>query len=629
VTRRDRLTARSQAAFAEAVRHHQDGRLAEAEALYRSVLAAHPRHADSLHLLGVLAHQAGRHAAAVALIDAAIAIDAEAPVYFCNLGNALQAAGRLDDAIAAYRNALALQPGYPEVSCNLGIALLGCGEIDAAADTLTGAIAQQPNMAEAHNALGNALVALGRIEAAIGSYRRAVAHRPGYADALSNLGAALRDAGDPEGAVTCFRRALAADPALAAAGLNLGIALRRLGRLDDAEAAARAAVARAPELPEAHDSLGSVLADQGRLEAAADSFRHALQLRPAYAAAQDNLGTVLKEMGRVEAAIDCFRAAVATQPDLANAHHNLAMALLATGAMAEAWPEYEWRWRTPRMAAAARAFAQPQWRGEPAAGRTLLIHAEQGFGDSIQFCRYATLAAAGGWRVILEAPPTLVRLLRGLDGVAQVIARGDALPAFDLQCPMLSLPLAFGTTLETIPASVPYLHADAAAADTWAGRLGTGALRVGLAWAGSPATIADRRRSIPPALLAPLLDVAGVELFSLQKTPDPAADPRIRDVMAEMGDFADTAALVANLDLVIAVDTAVAHLAAALGRPVWLLDRFDPDWRWLLGRQDSPWYPTLRIYRQPAPGDWHNVIAAVAADFAKTARRQFSSSLSQ
>jgi hypothetical protein len=275
---------------------------------------------------------------------------------------------------------------------------------------------------------------------------------------------------------------------------------------------------------------------------------------------------------------------------------------------------------------ARRSFAQPQWRGEESAGRILLIHAEQGFGDTLQFCRYATLAAERGLRVVLEAQSPLVRLLQGLPGVDRVIARGEALPAFDLHCPMLSLPLALGVTLENIRRFEPYLHADPAQAATWRTRLAemTGPVpRIGLVWAGNPRNhlrglaAVDRRRSLAPNLLAPIFNVPGLRLLSLQKDGPlaPVEFPLI-DFMHEMQDFADTAALIANLDLVISVDTAVAHLAAALGKPVWLLDRYDACWRWFTGRRDSPWYPTLRLYRQPQPGDWDQVLAEVISDLA-------------
>jgi hypothetical protein len=332
----------------------------------------------------------------------------------------------------------------------------------------------------------------------------------------------------------------------------------------------------------------------------------------------------LKELGQLDEAAACYRKVLALEPQHPEAHCNLGIVLLAQGQLAEGWTEHEWRWQTPQLIAARRDFAQPQWRGEPALGSTLLIQAEQGFGDTIQFCRYAKLAAARGLRVTLEVQPSLVRLLLGMQGVDRVIGRGEALPAFDLHCPMLSLPSALGLTLMNLPGFEPYLHADPAQVAAWSMRLPKmigAAPRIGLAWAGNPRShsrglaAVDRRRSLSPRRLAPLFKVRGLHFFSLQKGgPLAPVEFQLTDVMEEMQDFADTAALIANLDLVISVDTAVAHLAAALGKPVWLLDRFDACWRWFTGRRDSPWYPSLRIYRQPQSGDWETVLTEVTRD---------------
>ncbi|HTJ90248.1 MAG TPA: glycosyltransferase family 9 protein [Acidocella sp.] len=300
------------------------------------------------------------------------------------------------------------------------------------------------------------------------------------------------------------------------------------------------------------------------------------------------------------------------------------MALLAQGNMEMGWEEYEWRWKTRHLLSEQRKFSQPQWHGERADGQTLLIHAEQGFGDTLQFCRYAPLAAARGLRVILEVQKPLLRLLRGLPGIDLVIAHGDQLPPFDLHSPLLSLPRAFGTRLESIPNEVPYLHAEAVAAAHWRTRLDQIANqgpKIGIVWAGRPYNHSsslmaiDRRRSMSPEFLAPLFEISGLKFFSLQKSgPGASGAFPLIDLMKEVDDFADTAALVTNLDLVISVDTAVAHLAAALGKQVWLMNRFDSCWRWLEERRDSPWYPTLRLYRQSQPGAWGSVINEIGCD---------------
>jgi tetratricopeptide (TPR) repeat protein len=617
------LSPTSQSAFAAAVQHHQAGHLHQAESLYRQVLATSSRHADSLHLLGVLALQVGRYDLAVDLIKQAIVIDATPALYHCNLGNALKATHQLEQAAASYRRAIALKPDDYQAYNNLGATLHVQCHLAEAEACLRKAIALHPDGPDAHNNLGNVLIDQGRVDEAIACYRSAIDLWPGDPRAHSNLGAALQDRGDLEAAALCYQKALALRPDIAETHSNLGLVLKRLGRLDEAAACCRKAIAHRRDLPQAYDTLGATLADQGKLDEAATCYRKALALWPADPQLHDNIGTVLKGQGLLDPAIASFRAAIACAPERANAHYNLAVALLARGDLVEGWQEYEWRWQTTAMAASRRRFTQPQWHGEPADGASLLIHAEQGLGDTIQFSRYASLAAARGLRVIMQVPDSLVRLLRGVTGVDQVLGQSEDLPHCDLHCPMQSLPLAFGTTLETIPSAPSWFQPDAALAEAWRARLDAmdrPVTRIGLAWAGSAAMVRDRDRSLAPEQLAPLLDLPRIHFVSLQKATAPPRQ-NLSDFMAEMNDFADTAALIVNLDLVIAVDTAVAHLAASLGKPVWLLDRFDPDWRWLLGRRDSPWYPGLRLYRQPRPGDWYSVLAEVSEDVCAFERR--------
>jgi len=373
------------------------------------------------------------------------------------------------------------------------------------------------------------------------------------------------------------------------------------------------------DYPEAWNNLGIIYRLRGQFEGSKDCFRKALLLRPAYAEACNNLGNALKDCGEMDEAIFFYQQAIQLK-DTADNHHNLALALMATGRLQEGWREYEWRWKSNQLASGFRSFTQPLWQGEFAKGKTLLLHAEQGFGDTLQFCRFATFVIERGLRVILEVQPSLVRLMKSLAGVEAVVARGQPLPAFDLHCPLLSLPLVFNTSLETIPVATSYLSADHEAVSVWRDRLleHDGFFKVGLVWAGKPQrhtpdlAATDRRRSMPPEHLAPLADIEDVRFFSLQKEGQLApAELTLVDYMDRCHDFADTAALIANLDLVISVDTAVAHLAAAIGKPVWLLNRLDTCWRWLQNREDSPWYPTLRIFRQPCAGDWQSVIANV------------------
>ena len=576
--------------FSTALQHHQAGRSAEADLLYCQILAADPRHADSLHLRGLIALQNGRADLAVSLIRQAIGINAGEALYHANLGSALWKQAHAGAAIAAYRQAIALKPDYLKAYLNLALVCLKTGQPQEADVALRGLLARKPDSPDAYDALGTARKQQGLLDDAISCYRRAIHFKSDFVDSWNNLGAALWQKGVLDQAVASYRRALDLDPRYIQGHFNLGVAMADMGRLDDAVAC----------------------------------YRQALLLDPTHADACNNLATVLKQQGRLEEAAALYRKAVELSPDCAEAHSNLGIVLLALGEMPAGWEEHEWRWQTPQMRGARREFLQPQWRGEQAAGQTLLIHAEQGFGDTLQFCRYAPLAAARGLRVVLEVQAPLVRLLRRLPGVADVVAHGDELPPFDCHCPMLSLPLAMGTTMATIPAATAYLDADAAEVAAWRTRLGAMAcegLRVGVAWAGKSRThthglaAVDRRRSMAPATLAPLFDLPGLTFFSLQKEGGEAASALpLLDCMHHVRDFADTAALIANLDLVISVDSAVVHLAAALGKPVWMLDRFDPCWRWFTGRTDSPWYPTVRIYRQSEPDDWDTIVSRVAAD---------------
>ena len=528
--------------------------LLQAQATYRQVLTIDPTHAD-VHLAR---------------------------------GNVLRDLGRPAEAEASYREALRLRPNYPDAHNNLGNALCDLGRPAEAEASYREALRLRPNFPEVHNNLGNVLCALGRLAEAEASYREALRLRPNYPDAHSNLGNALYD----------------------------------LGRPAEAEASFREALRLRPNYPDAHSNLGAALRDLGRPAEAEASFREALRLRPNFPEAHSNLGAALRELGRPAEAEASYREALRLRPNFPEAHNNLGHALLLVGRFEEGWTEYEWRWKTKWLSSSDRDFSAPLWRGEAIGDRAILLHAEQGLGDTLQFCRYAPLMVCNAG-IILEVQAPLVRLLSRLPGVREVVARGDRLPPFDLHCPLMSLPRAFGTTLDTIPAATPYLSADPKLAANWQERLiGLGGLRIGLVWAGRrrlnfPAAAAiDRRRSIALKALAPFGDVSGVSFVSLQKDGPAAqaADPpnglRLHDFTTDLHDFEDTAALIVNLDLVISVDTSVAHLVGALGKPVWLLNRFDTDWRWLLNRDDSPWYPTLRQFRQASPGDWDSAVCA-------------------
>ena len=455
----------------------------------------------------------------------------------------------------------------------------------------------------------------GRLAEAAALYDRVLDADPGNAQALHLRGLAAVQSGDAAGGAERIGRAAALEPRNAVFRANLGAALRVAGREAEAEAALRAALALDPGQVDAASNLGALLHGQGRHAAAVACLERARTLAPDQASVLINLGVARKDRGELEAALDCLRRAVAVAPDNAEAHWNLAVALLTAGRFEEGWREFEWRFRRPGFP--PDPVRGPRWTGGEAAGLTLLVHAEQGRGDTLQFARYVPLLAARGARVVLACQPELARLLSGLEGVDAVVPFGGSPPPTDAHCPIMSLPLALGTGGDLLADRVPYLTADPAEVAAWRARLPEARLRVGLVWSGSPANPVDARRSLRLAELAPLAAVPDVAFVGLQKGPAAAEAPppgmAWTDASAGLGDFADTAALVSALDLVVTVDTAVAHLAGALGRPVWLLNRYDGCWRWMKDGAGSAWYPALRQFRQPEPGAWAPAVAAAAA----------------
>lgn len=581
----------------QASRLHQAGRLAEAAQFYQQILQIDPRHADALHRFGIAAHQMGRTDAALDLIGRALEQDERHPGYHVDIGNILLERGRAAEAAEHYHRALRVQPGLAIAHFNLGNALRAEGRLDQALAAYAEAAAHQPDFAEAHNNQGLAAQALGRLETAETAFAMALVNRPTYAEAHGNLGLVQLDRGRVPQAAGCFRRALALQPGLAEAHNGLGNALKRRDRLEEAEAA----------------------------------FGRALAARPSYADAHHNLGLTLKEQGRPREAVAAYDRAIQHAPDLAEARFAQSLALLQLGAWPDGWRRYESRWgQKSEPAVRLRRYPQPLWQGEPAAGRTILLWVEQGFGDTIQFARFARELSRRGWKVVLEVQRELARLMATMPDVT-VVTQGISLPPFDVHCPLMGLPGRLGITLDTLPAGGCLQH-DAEAAQRWRMRFSSASgLKVGIVWRGSPGHQRDRCRSMTPAAFAGFLDQPGLEVVSLQKDGRPEelaalpADRLLYDAGPELGDFADTAALVAALDLVISVDTSVLHLAAALGASCWGLIDFAPDWRWLMARGDSPWYPSLRLFRQPRRGDWRSVALAVRAELATLVNRRAAS----
>ncbi len=644
------------ALLTEALSLHQAGRLPDAERIYRQVLVAQHDNFDCLHLLGVISHQRGNYAQAVQQIDAALKRNPDNVFALSNRGNALKELKRLDEALASYDRALKLQPDYADGHYNRGNTLK---ELERFADALASydrAITLRPDFAEAHSNRGIILHALKRFSDALSSYDRAIALRPNYAEAFSNRGNTLNELKRLEDALASFDHALVLRPDYVAALSNRGNVLNEMRRFEEAVAScdnalklqpnyAKAhsnrgnalheqqrfaealashdrALALRPDYAEAHYNRGNALKALQRFDEALASYDRAIALRPHYAEAFSNRGVTLEDLRRFDEALISYDRAVTLRPDYAEAHFNEAICRLLVGDFNRGWEKHEWRWQTEHLRSSRRSFAQKLWTGsDEIAGKTLLLHAEQGFGDTIQFCRYAALVAKRGARVILEVQKPLHELMRTLPGVTEVVAKGEPLPEFDLHCPLLSLPPAFATRVETIPAETPYLRASAPAAMGWNARLSsTGRPRIGLAWSGRPAHKNDHNRSIGLDSFLPMLAGIDATFVSLQKEVR-AGDAELlqqrSDILHfgdELLDFSDTAALMANLDLIISVDTSVAHLAGALAKPVWVLLPLIPDWRWLIDRSDSPWYPTARLFRQDETRDWTSVIARVHSE---------------
>lgn len=606
-----------------ALKHHQAGDFQRAKDLYCRILNAHPEHAESWHLLGVLAYQLGLHEVARNFIGTAVTLDAANAIFYLSLGTVAVARGQLEEAVENYRRAVERQPDLAEAHYSLANALLSQGKRDLALHQYRRALECKPDYAEAYKNLGVLLKERGQVEEALRCFQQAVQHKPDYALAHFEAGNARHVRGELDAALACYRQALRFRPNLFEAHINLGNVLKDQNRLDEALASYRCALLLQPDSALTHNNLGVIYLEQGKLPDAEASFQRALEIAPDLADTHNNLGLVLTKQGRLDESLASHQKAVDLAPANAEWRLNRALAWILDGNYAQGWPEFEWRLRHSETA--LRTFPQPFWTGAALDGKTILIHTEQGLGDTFLFLRYVRLVKERGGRVLLECPPLLLRVLRGCPGVDALVGRGSALPPFDVHVPLLSLPAIFKTTLASVPAAVPYLCADPELVRSWGNELhSVRACKIGIQWQGNPRYRADRDRSFPLAFLEPLARLEGVQLISLQKGPGSeqigalagrfsVLDPSDR-LDVTRGAFMDTAAVIHNLDLVIAADTVVAHLAGALGAPLWAALSFVPCWYWQLRRTDSCWYPSARLFRQPRPGDWEPVFRQMAAE---------------
>ena len=566
---------RLQKLLKKGLKHHREGRIELAEACYRKILKVDPMSSEARQMLRLLGGKAGPAQVQIQSLSAILTDD---PDTLENRAGSYLAAGKFQPAIDCLRRVVELCPESAQALQHLGEAQERLGDLQAAVNSYRCALALKPDSTELHCHLARALYQGGALQPAAELYRRALVLDPNRYEIYNDLGLVLTNLGNFEAAVEAFRRSLI---------LNRGSA-------------------------KTIAALGYLFECKGDLISAADAYRDAVRLDPKLLAAYGDLGFVLYGLGELAEAADCFHRLRALRPDSAEATVNLGLIHLLQGDLSVGWAEYESRWKVG--VGDDRKLVQRRWKGEPLGGERILLYAEQGLGDTMQFVRYVPLVAARGGQVVLEVQPALRRLLSGTEGASQVISRGETLPEFTWQCPLLSLPPAFRTELHTIPARVPYVRPNPALVEAWQRRLQGNTRRIGLAWAGNPTHYRDRLRSIPLEQFVPLMKVAGTTFFSLQFGPGSEQvqqlPPGVRlvDFAAELKEFTDTAAIIANLDLVISIDGSIAHLAGAMGKPVWILLNKGCDWRWFLGREDSPWYPTARLFRQTTPGGWQEVV---------------------
>ncbi|MGJ4941474.1 tetratricopeptide repeat protein [Bradyrhizobium sp. HKCCYLS1011] len=639
------------------------GRMTEGAALLGRVFDLDPNHVPALDTLGDALAVKGEHEGAIKAFARAAALRPHDATRHAKLGSALVELSRFEEAEAAYRHALSLAPNLTRTRFNLAVALtrqhkfseaeqayravlfgdpaypgawVALGSVLAEQDKFDEAVSAylnglglDPNDAAIHSALGSVLFRQDQFEDAIVHFRRAIALAPGDIAAVALLAHALHEAGHAEEAAETYRRASILDPADVVVLSNLGACLCRLGRLEEAVVACERALALKPDHAPAHTNLGIIYENQGDAEAAVAAHRRAIAADAAYARGHANLAVALRNTGDLDEALAASHQAVALAPDNALTRYNHAHFLLMCGDFKNGFVEHQWGRRCRSLSDGMPSFAEPEWQGELLEGRTLLLFADYGIGDALQFVRYLPMVAGKGGSIVLQVQPAIASLLRPMPGVA-VVARGEPLPHFDLQLALMDLPRIFATTLETIPADIPYLQADPVKVARWRAELAkTPRLKVGVVWAGNPRHKGDGQRSLAAEAVLPRLITPGIQLFSLQKEPRPAdaqvlaqLGSAVIDLAPALGDFADTAAAVAALDLVISVDTSTAHLAGALGRPVWMLLPYALDWRWLRDREDSPWYPTMRLFRQEKPRAWDGVLTRAAAELGRVVAGQ-------
>lgn len=582
-------------ALEKAEAYYLSGRIDDAETEYLMVLQTNPTHYQALYSLGTIAYRRGNIKAAIDLVEQAIDSRGKLPKFHNTLGLLYEEIGQTEKALNCYKIALDIKPDYSEALHNIAIIHLNRGEFETACEYAKKAVTAAPGLAEAYNTLGYCRQQLGHLRDAAVFYQKAVELKPDYAEAYNHLGVLLTDQSNYIEAVTAFQKAIAIDPKYAELYNNMAIAKKGLCAFDEA----------------------------------IENYKKATEIDPSFYQAFNNLANSLRDKGRPAEAIENYNRAIEINPDYAEAYWNRCLAMLVNGDLAEGFRQYQCR-REPSLGIVTypHTYDKPRWDGRPINGKTLLIHYEQGFGDNIQFIRYLPKLKEIGATVLFEARKPMLELLRDFPGIDRLIeARADrgVSEDFDFYAALMDLPAIFQTTLETIPDDVPYIFADKDKTEIWKERLGTDHYKVGIVWAGKPTHGNDANRSCKLNNFAPLAKIDGVKLFSLQKGDAVKQIGQfgieIENLAEHLETFADTAAAIENLDLVISVDTAVLHLAAAMGKSAWALIPFSPDWRWLLDRSDSPWYPTLRLFRQKKYADWKEVFEEITQELEKAIQK--------
>jgi tetratricopeptide (TPR) repeat protein len=645
----------------------QQGQLNQAQSLLESYLKVQPRHLETLNALALVTMQTEQYEKAVEYLTKAISVKPKVAGLHSNLGNAYQQLGMLQEALGAYRKAIQLDPRFAQAFYNRGHVFQSLGDLENALDSFDKAVVIQPEYADAYNSRGIVLQLLNRTQEAMAGYQEAIRlspghakahanlgdlfsslkqydnalahydlallHQPKYIKALSNKGVLLQQLNQFELALECFDQILQSNPQSWEALSNRAVTLQKMRLLEDAAKTLMDAIGINPNQANLYNNLGNILGELGRFNEALDQFDRAIAISPIDTSALINRGIALQEMGDLSKSIDFFDRALKLEPENPEAHWSKSVSLLLSGEFDLGWHEFEWRWQRQHVLNQQTHSDKPLWLGDASLeGRTILLHGEQGLGDVLQFCRYASAITKRSARVILEVPPPLLELCRTLDDVHQVIALGTATELeIDYQCPLMSLPHAFKTSFTNPPPNTPYLKIDPTKAAFWKAKLGEKKhVRIGLVWSGGfRAELPElwgvnSRRNIPLELLA-TLNTTNVQFVSLQKgelaqreltqlQKNPCNSFFITDFTEEFNDFSDTAAVIDNLDLIISVDTSTAHLAAALGKPVWMLNRFDSCWRWQRTGKETFWYPTMKIYRQHSWQDWSLALKELKSD---------------